>query len=231
MFLNISGEDANDIFKQISYHLILTGEKVSPRGLETLELQNVFIELENPKKSVITLPERKLSMKYLKGELKWYMSQDLSIKNIVKYSKFWKKIADKNGMINSNYGNIVFNNNNFQWDWCIKRLKNDKSSRQALINYNQPKYKYKGNKDFVCTIAQQFLIRNNKLDSIVFMRSQDLIYGFSYDIIWFTLLQKWMAREVGVELGKYYQFDTSLHVYKRYFKMIKEVIENDKGED
>jgi thymidylate synthase len=50
-------------------------------------------------------------------------------------------------------------------------LLNDKDSRQAVINFNQPKHKQKEVKDFPCTETLTFLIRDNKLEVINKMRS------------------------------------------------------------
>ena len=219
----------NNIFIKISKKLKDDGELISPRGLKTLELQHTWIELLNPLKSIITLKERKLNKTYLKKELKWYKSGDLKIDYIKQYSSFWEKLSDSNGTVNSNYGFLALIqkfNGKSQYEWCLNSLKKDKNSRQAIINYNQPIHKYKNNKDYVCTIAQSFIIRNNFLDSIVFMRSNDLIYGFSYDVPWFCLLMKYMAKDLGIRLGTYRHYTTSMHVYEKHFNMINKINNN-----
>ena len=75
---------------------------------------------------------------------------------------------------------------------------------------------------------QQFYIRKNKLHSSVSMRFNDLIYGFCYDVPYFTLLQKQLAKLLNKQTGSYYHFATSMHVYERHFKMIKKIIKNEK---
>ena len=160
----------NNIIIDISRKLLSSGDEYSPRGLKTKELINVFCTLENPKKSICTLKDRKLSRKYLNAELDWYRSGDLSIENIKRYSSMWEKISDEYGMVNSNYGYLAkhFKCNNYitQFGWCVQQLYEDPHSRRALINYNNPDHKYNGVKDFPCTISQQFYVRNNKLVSL-----------------------------------------------------------------
>ena len=130
-------------------------------------------------------------------------------------------------MVNSNYGYLAkhFKCNNYitQFGWCVQQLYEDPHSRRALINYNNPDHKYNGVKDFPCTISQQFYVRNNKLDSIVLMRSNDLIYGFCYDVPYFTLLQKEMAQKLNIKLGVYHHYAMSMHVYERHFNMITKI--------
>ena len=218
-----SSNNIDDLFFKISKELVKNGDLISPRGLKTIELQHVWLELTNMQKCIVNLKARKINKTYLKNELKWYLSGSLKIDNIKKHSSFWEKLTDSNGTINSNYGNIAFiqkQSGKSQFEWCVDSIKKDKNTRQAIINYNQPLHKYESNKDCVCTIAQHFMVRNGKLDTTVFMRSNDLIYGLTYDAPWFCLISKKIAKATGLELGTYRHYAASLHVYERHFKML-----------
>jgi len=224
----INGSSANELLIKATKELQIKGKLVAPRGLSTLELQDVFLVLENPAESTITIPERKLSFDYLDGEMAWYLSGSLRADDIAKHSKFWLSIANSDGTVNSNYGFLALvelHNGKSQYDWCLESLLRDVNSRQAVINYNQPRHKYFGNKDFVCTIAQTFRVNDGKLDSTVLMRSNDLIMGFCYDVVWFTYLQQKMAKELGISVGVYNHYAASLHVYEKHFGMIKQIAE------
>jgi len=224
--INHSSNNIDNLFINISKDLITKGNKISPRGLKTIELQHVWLELTNMQKCIVNLKSRKMSKKYLKNELKWYLSGSLKIDKIKKYSSFWQSLIDTNGTINSNYGNIAFiqkQNGKSQFEWCVDSIKKDKNTRQAIINYNQPMHKYDNNKDFVCTIAQHFMVRDGKLDTTVFMRSNDLIYGLTYDAPWFCLLSKKIAKKTNLKLGTYRHYAASLHVYERHFNMLFDI--------
>lgn len=226
--IKVEGHNINEIISQICVVLIKDGILSSPRNLKTLELLNVWCTLSNPEKNICTLPERKLSHKYLNAELEWYKSGDLSIKKIKNYSSMWSKIADNKGYINSNYGywakHHIIESSHTQFEWCYDQLKKDPNSRRAIINYNNPDHKVKDIKDFPCTISQQFYIRNNALDSVVLMRSNDLIYGFCYDVPWFTLLQKQLSVALKIKLGNYNHYAMSMHVYEKHFDMITKIV-------
>lgn len=234
--IQISGNDANELFVNIADSLLKNGEYSSPRGQRTIELRDVWLTLEDPKKSVVTLEARGLDMDYLTGEMEWYQSGSLDVKDIGKHSKFWFTLADPNGTVNSNYGFLAYkekHNGRSQVEWCVSRLKSDRETRQAVINYNQPRHKYDDNKDFVCTLNQLFRIRTEPgdrwqeqwvfLDSTTMMRSNDLIYGLSYDLPWFTGVQQDIAEKVGVPLGSYNHFAASLHVYEKHFEMLEAI--------
>jgi len=223
----IKVKNINNAIIEVCKKLHHSGTEVAPRGFKTKELQNCFIEMDGNESPIITLPERKLSRSYLEAELVWYKSGDPKIDYIKKYSTFWEGLTDENETINSNYGKLAIidkYSGMSQLDWCIDQLREDSFTRQAIINYNQPQHKYKNNKDFVCTIAQQFILNSdNKLDCLVMMRSNDLIYGFSYDVPWFNYLHKLVAEKTHLEVGKYRHFATSMHVYKRHFDMVEKI--------
>ena len=224
--IHYKSNNIDSLFLKAAKGLLEVGESISPRGLKTLELQHVWLELTNMQKCIVNLKSRKTNKTYLKNELKWYLSGSLKVDYIKNYSSFWEKLADNNGTINSNYGNIAFlqkQGGKSQFVWCINSIKKDVNTRQAIINYNQPIHKYENNKDFVCTIAQHFMVRNGKLDTTVFMRSNDLIYGLTYDAPWFCLISKKLAKATGLKLGTYRHYAASLHVYDRHFSMLRNI--------
>jgi thymidylate synthase len=74
--------------------------------------------------------------------------------------------------------------------------------------------------DFVCTNAVQYFIRNNKLTTIVQMRSNDLVWGYRNDYAWQREVQRRMADELSIEPGALLWHAGSLHVYERHFDYI-----------
>ena len=232
--IEIKSDSANELFIKIANELLINGKYRSPRGLKTLEIQDAFLILNNPIDNVVTLKSRNLNHDYLKAEMAWYLSGDLNIDEISKSSRFWNRIANNDGRVNSNYGFLALKerfNGITQFEWCVKRLQQDKDSRQAIINYNQPRHKYEGNKDFVCTISQAFNINNGFVNSTTLMRSNDLIYGLSYDLPWFAGLQKDIADKLNLPIGKYQHYAASLHVYEKHFKMLEEIAKDGTKED
>ena len=234
----VEGHDVDEVLYGVSKAL-LEAPEYSPRGMKTKELIKPQLIVQNPELCVIINPARNFSLKYLNAEMKWYMSKEKSIDKIKDYASMWSKIADKHGNVNSNYGEIVFqqyldNYRGSQFDWVNNQLWDDKDSRQAIINFNQPKHK-SDTKDFVCTIATQYLIRDNKLISTTDMRSNDLIYGFSYDFPFFSLVQGLVLKTLkpkynSLELGQNIHTSTSMHVYERHFKMLENIVrEYEKG--
>ena len=228
----IKGKDFDSVFSEAATALV--NQKIfSPRGMATKELINQVLVIENPLDSIIKNPHRKLSVDYIKHEFDWYMSGDLTIEKIQDHASMWKRLLNPDGYtVNSNYGYYVFKqevNGKNQFDWVVDSLKKDESSRQAIINFNQPKHKFDKNKDFVCTINNQFLIRDNELISLVNMRSCDLIYGASYDIPWFAYVHYRVFKALKntypeLQIGRLEHTSASLHVYEKHFKMLADIV-------
>lgn len=207
---------------------------VTTRGSKVKEIINASITVDDSRMCVLTNQYRKLSLTYLQDEFDWYLSGDLSTKDIGEKASMWKKIADEDGNVNSNYGYFAFYQDvpakscKNQFEWVVNSLTEDINTRQAMINFNQVDHKYDGNKDFVCTQTMQFFIRDNRLHAVVNMRSCDLIYGAGYDIPFFAFLQQQVLRYVasthqGITLGKLIHNSGSLHIYSRHFTMATNV--------
>lgn len=229
--------DINDIYVQVAREIFYTGLERNVRGLKTKEIdEEVCITLTNPENSVVTLPARHLDervYKYLEGEFNWFKSGSLSLEPIQPYAKFWNKLANPDFTINSNYGYYTFFQSTpagvSQFNWCVEKLKADNYTRQAIININQPMHKYFENKDFCCTIGCHFLFRKGKLDCITWMRSNDFIFGSTYNFPWFTFVHRLLAKETGLPLGNYIHIASSLHVYDLHYPML-EALANSKAD-
>jgi len=176
---------------------------------------NCGFYIENPMDNHIYDKDRGWSEEYAFAEWQWYLSGDRNIKALGdmygKVPAIWKRMADDNGNVNSNYG----------WQWerndqlnkVIEMLQVNPDTRQATISIYDGKeidnYQY----DTPCTYAVQFTIIDGHLDMAVCMRSNDLWYGFCNDQYCFSMLQAYVAEMVGVPIGEYYHYAHNMHIY------------------
>ena len=156
------------------------------------------------------------------------MSRNRSTINIGKMAKIWDIIKDENEECESNYGEYLFSTG--QWDWVVKELIDDKDSRRATIAVNQPYHKKANPLDIPCTQFIQFFIRDNKLNMGVYMRSNDVIFGFCNDLFTFALFHQLMYNDLrehysDLELGKYAHNAGSMHIYERHYDMANKIID------
>ncbi len=216
----------SNTFKNIIQHIETDGDVSQPRDLKVKEaiLSNFVI---NPKQPIADFPQRTFNWKYLAGEMAWYLKQDRDVDYIGNFSNFWSRITNPDtNEINSNYGSLVFNKQ--QFGWVIDSLEQDKNSRQAIMFFNSPKFQFEGNKDFVCTMYANFFIRHNILHMKVQMRSNDIFYGLTFDAPFFAFLQQSVYLKLKetypeLELGMYYHFADNLHYYERHFDLADQI--------
>lgn len=230
------------------------GSDVEVRGLAMKELIPGYFEIANPRDRLLNIDCRSNIKKYIFGELMWYLTGRDDVEFINKYSKQWAPLSDDGIHSNSAYGKYIFRMmpikgwgvdytcencgkcdcldcdiealpHKSQWDHVKEVLTKDPYSRQAVIHI-KPIQLYP-TKDVTCTYFLQFFIRNNKLDLVVGMRSNDLLFGTTYDVFMFTFLQELMAAELGVELGVYKHFASNIHFYMKDSNKIEEILSED----
>lgn len=211
------------IFSKVCKELLDHGDRIQGIKCATIELRNVTCEIEAL--GIITLPVRKFNLSYLEAEIKWYLSGELNPEPVAKLANIWNLVKDNHGMVNSNYGFIAMfeeHHGMSQLDWCVRCLSDDHASRQAVINFNQPRHKLLGVKDFPCCMYAQFFIRDGLLDAHIYFRSCDLVFGMCNDVPWFKLLQKIIGNRLNTGSGKFFFHASSLHIYPRHYKMAEE---------
>lgn len=182
---------------------------------------------------------RKPNYDYAKREIEWYESQSLYVKDIPgEVPKIWQACADRDGMVNSNYGWCIFSDENYrQFYNCVDRLLYDPHTREACMIYNRPSmqydFNYNGMHDFMCTYAVQVFLNKVRddiniyqLDYTVFMRSNDSVFGYTSDILWHKYVQSKMIdklnqHNLNVIKGDIIWNAASLHVYERHFKYLE----------
>ena len=115
------------------------------------------------------------------------------------------------------------------WEWAKQSLIADKDTRQAFLRFSLPEHQWVGNKDQTCTMHANFLIREDKLNLSVVMRSNDLVLGLVYDMPWFMSLIDRMVDELkeyypSLTKGTYTHTVHSLHIYERNEEMVKKML-------
>lgn len=177
---------------------------------------------------------REANKEYIERELQWYESQSLYVDDIPGVTpKIWKDIASSEGKINSNYGWCIFSEENgSQYENVLNELSINPFSRRAAMIYNRPSmhqdYKRNGMNDFMCTFANTFFIRDNKLYSHYIMRSNDGVFGYNNDVAWAKYVQTKLIKDLGERGFQYAAGDiiwtaSTLHVYERHFEFFNNI--------
>jgi len=226
----------------------------SPRGMDIKEITDYTFKVLSPSDEAIITNDtvrNKIIQDYTQKETILYDSCTNRVEDFMKASKFWGKLANPDGTVNSAYGHLIWkkksagypvfelNDSNkgeqlmrTPWEWAKQSLMRDKDTRQAILRFNLPEHAWFGNKDFTCTMHGNFLIRDDKLNLSIVMRSNDLVKGVTYDLPWFMSLMDKMVEELkptypNLEKGTYTHTAHSMHIYARdeevVLKMLGEV--------
>ena len=107
-----------------------------------------------------------------------------------------------------------------------EELKRNPDSRRGTMIYTRPNMHYdfntSGMSDFICTNTVQYLIRDGKVNALVYMRSNDAVFGYKNDYAWQKHVLQEVCNELNLPMGNIYWNVASLHVYERHFKFVNE---------
>jgi thymidylate synthase len=200
--------------------------RAAPRGLPIREKTDYSFRITDPiAEPIIThdLERNKVIEDYTRKEMDLYNSCSNRVEDFAKASKFWEKLANPDGTINSAYGYLIWakkshgnrryelakecedkhvqsvDHNSFDrtpWEWSKQALINDKDTRQAILRFSLPEHFWVGNRDMTCTMHGNWSIRENQLNFSIVMRSNDLNKGLVYDLSWFVSLMDKMVEEL-----------------------------------
>jgi thymidylate synthase len=207
------------------YRKLITEEYVTDKtGVKTLEIMNASFIADQP--SIIG----NVNEDYVERELAWYKSQSLNVNDIPgETPAIWKAVATEDGYINSNYGWCIYSEENgYQFENVVDELTKNPYSRRANMIYTRPSmhsdYNRDGMSDFMCTNNVQYIIRDDQVHALVYMRSNDAVFGYKNDWAWQKHVLNEVASEICVQAGDLYWNVSSLHVYERHFNLLKDAV-------
>ena len=195
------------------------------RGQKTIELIGASFLADEP--AIFG----EVNQDYVDKELRWYESESTNIYDIYddpnkEPPQAWQYSANTHGEINSNYGFLIWNNRfHCQYERALEELEENPDSRRAIMIYNRPdiwmEYNNNGKNDFICTNAVTYYIRNDELQAVVQMRSNDVVFGYKNDFAWQQYVLDSLANDLGIQPGFITWQVQNLHVYERHFHLVK----------
>lgn len=199
------------------------------------EFINHTFVLDDPQLNTIESDARGFRQEFSDVMFNWIMSGEVEISDeMIALNPNAKKFATEHntiaiGNIVTAYGPRIVS----QWDHVKNELQRDPNSRRACIMMLQPADLFiaeamaKGETkcEYICTYGFNFRIREGKLDLHVSMRSNNYTTTVCQDVYIFTKIQKVMADELGLEVGKYYHHAVSAHILPTEIKRAHAILE------
>lgn len=217
-------QDGVNGYVDLVHHVLRNGEEAAPRGMETREIEDAVIHIND---IYHTLP-LKIGRGTVPGigavEACQLLSGTSFPQTVIAVGPQFKNYTEDSGIFHGAYGLRTRG----QYDAVIDKLKNDSDSRQAVVTIWNPEYDNQPSKrDYPCTVLHQFRIRNNRLNMSVYMRSNDVWLGAAYDFFQFTQVQIALASVLGIEPGKYAHHVGSLHIYEQHYGAAEDLKKTD----
>lgn len=233
--MNYKFTSVDQMWKQCIHDVFIDGRELKSRAGDSLEIIGWSGKLIHPRNNVITCSTRNFSVSYACAELLWYLSMSNKIEMIKAYAPQYENFSDDGKTANGAYGyrwkhnlgfeiaNILFQTNfRSQLHAVIALLKKDPNTRQAVMTMWDSRdlinSYVKLTKDTPCNLTWSFFLRNDILDMVCNIRSNDLWLGFPYDIFCNTCIQRIIANDLGVNVGTYTHQVGSLHIYMKHYE-------------
>lgn len=205
----IAADTINQLYRRALHMVRYTGRIVAPRGMPTYERVGMHLELRQPAHNIIVSPARKLNYHFMMAEWLWMMLGQNDVESISYFNSVLRNFSDDGVTFSGAYGPKLTE----QLPYVIDALKRDASSRQAVLTIWRERPAY--SRDIPCTALMQFFERDGAIDCIVYMRSNDLMLGFPYDVFNFTMIQRYIADALKRNIGTYHHMVGSLHLYQK----------------
>lgn len=110
------------------------------------------------------------------------------------------------------FGDRIFGSHNLIEN-AKELLLTDPTTRRALIPLLFPDDLKNLPRDTPCASNIQIMIRGNKIDFFLHMRSQSVIMVFPYDMFLFTMFHEYISILLNKKLGTFYYYANSFHYY------------------
>lgn len=243
-----TSDGINSLLVKAARELLANGsyrhnERTESRILEIRD----FVMKGNPEYRYITLPSRKNNLCATIVEMMMVLGGNPDLKYLSLFLPRAIEYSDDGGLTwRGNYGirirgNKAFDgeqNDSFQFTAfgsdelkrVIECLSKDNSSRQEFITVGFSQLDRNiVTKDTPCTMTLVFGVDSNNLVTLTtFMRSNDIIFGFSgVNYFIFTCLQELVASCLGLDMGLYCHHPVSLHVYDKYLSNLTSISEGE----
>ena|SRR3990167_7580894 len=216
------------IYKKLLSLILENGIEVSPRGLMTKEIHPACAVLTLPCNNIVISEARAINPLFMIDEFAWIFNNMNDVEYISRFNKAMKNFSDDGITMHGAYGRRLYDyNGTNQIEEAFKKLNENKDTRQAVLLIFDPSKDYKPTKDVPCNNLLKFTVRNNQLDLSVYVRSQDMILGFPYDVYHWTSFQQLMATILNLKIGYYYHIMDSAHIYQKDLNLAREITDEE----
>ena len=210
----------DDLMRDALIAVRTQGRRVQATRGWCLEITGVMLELTDVRARLSRTESKGTPFSAL-GEFSWYLSGRSDFTSIDYYLRgaydLIEDVEPDGVTISGAYGpRLIGSAGEGQLERVVALMARKPTTRQAVLQLFDANDLISGQRDVPCTCTIQLLNREGKLEMVTYMRSNDVYLGLSHDVFCFTLLQEWIARRLGIEVGVYKHAVGSLHLYDKH---------------
>ncbi len=219
--------NVNEALPKMLQHLEEKGERNSSRYGEVIVAPTpVTTVYRKPMERVLFSPIRDANPFFHLIEALWMLAGRRDVATLAHYVRRMSNFSDDGVTFHGAYGYRWIQN----WDFgqlvdVITLLSKYPQSRRAVIQIwdcEKDLLTHEKIKDIPCNLIITPWIQNNLLDMTVFCRSNDAIWGAAgANAVQFSILQEYLAANLGIGVGSLYQISNNFHAYTEIFEKLK----------
>jgi len=203
-----------------------------------IELVSYQFHLDDPLDRLLYSEARGLNIFQCMGQFLWITQGNFNLEAIKYYQPISEKFSSDGVRVIGAYGPRLFGIEHLnQMNHVAHILAEDPSKRRAVASIYLPQFDQHelANEEVPCTLNLQYLVRDQKLQTVIYMRSQDAFKVLPYDVFIFTMLQEYLQNllkpEHDITLGRYNHFAGSFHIYEDDIPKVQEVLGTNSSSD
>lgn len=219
MIHQISGRNVHQILPVALDYMLKHGKGHNSRNGPVLSLEEpCVIEYTHPHERVMFHEERNGNPYFHLMECLWMMAGRNDVALPARYVKNMVNFSDDGLTFNGAYGHRWRKHFGLdQLAYIVDALKRDANDRRVVLQmWDARRDLGLASKDLPCNVTILFRVVASRLDMTVVNRSNDLVWGaLGANAVHMSFLQEWVATAIGVDIGRYWQFSTNMHLYVR----------------
>ncbi|MFF7258097.1 thymidylate synthase [Streptomyces microflavus] len=204
---------------------------IDARGNEAREVIGVTFRLTDPRQRLPYIAARKANPVFQFAEALWYLAGRRDLKMMEHYASSMRASSpDGVNLGGSAYGHTLFARGVYgepsPFERVMHLLRHEPDSKRGYLPvFSAAEHAIAVNPDMACLAGLHLLVRDGALHMVCHMRANDLDCGFLSDVFSFTMIQEFIAVQLGLELGHYTHTIGSAHVNERNVARVKRVLE------
>ncbi|MBU3942214.1 MAG: hypothetical protein KKF74_04855 [Nanoarchaeota archaeon] len=214
--MEVKSETIKDAWKSSLKYILKSGEDFTDENNRVCrEVLNLIIEVNNPGEDIT------VAIDVLNRFKKWVYPPLDEIGDLILSRKLSPTYSYSYGPRLFNFQNTI----NQIDDFIIPLLKRNSFSRRGIVlvwNTIQDSNIYR--RDVPGLISIYFKIRKKKLNATMVVRSNDIFFGWPANLYQIFVLQDYIAKKLGCQIGSLTTFSNSAHIFKDQFEDIQQVI-------